>query len=164
MSIYVLAERNESELSSPIFRAGPDETEESAAVFTTQDQAESYIRQAGWTTTETVAELNPESLLHWVLNLRSDGVQYLAVNPNRREQEASRQQAVLSIVDVVAEMTENLSRQLNAPAQAPLAEMLRINIYHCQDCGRVFRRHPNKATPMCCQQKTEFAAPDTVPA
>ena len=164
MSTFVIAERCESDLCSPIFRAGCDESEESAALFTTRTLAETYVRHAGWMETNTVAELDAEDLLHWVLSLKSDGVQYLAVNPDRREHEERLQQMVLTIDDLVADATQNLGRLLSDIADAQVTDLLRINIYHCQDCGRVSRRRPENTTPTCCQEEMEFAAPDAVPA
>ena len=88
-------------------------------------------------------------------------MEYLAVNPDRREQDAGRQQSVLSIRGLISHMSDALCMQLQAPASAPVEELVRIDIYSCQSCGRFVRQRPEDRVPQCCNRDMEFAAPDS---
>ncbi len=165
MPVYVIADREKSELSSPIFAAGvrdSEESEESAAVFTTRMAAEKYIEEAQWSDTDTVAELESEALLHWVINLRADEVEYLAVNPCRGDHESGLKQPVISIRELTQELTSAIVQRLHSPAPAPIDELEAVAIYCCQSCGRVERQSPEASPPKCCDREMEFSANDSV--
>lgn len=112
MTMYVLAAREESDLSSPVFKAGPDDREEAAAVFTTRAAAEKYISASGWEDSDVAAEVAPTPLLRWLLNLDAEGVEYIAVDPDRESHEGGSQQTMLNIRELTTELSEDLCERL----------------------------------------------------
>ncbi|REJ92585.1 MAG: hypothetical protein DWQ34_12645 [Planctomycetota bacterium] len=163
MSVYIITARDEAELSSPIFAAGDVNPDESAAAFTTQLKAEEYLEAAGWRKTDVVVELDSESMLDWIAALRSDGVESIAVDPDRRAQESGARQAVISLHGLTAELAGIIERRIHtAPPPAGAEELQRIDIYCCQACGQVVEQLPEKEPPTCCDREMELSAFDTV--
>lgn len=113
-AMYVLAKGDAPELSSPVFSAGSDGRDEAAAVFTTKGAAESYITASGWEGSEVSAELQPIPFLRWLLNLDAEGVEYLAVDPDRKSHEEDRPQTVLNIRELTTELSEGLCERLQS--------------------------------------------------
>lgn len=107
-TMHVLADRRESQLSSPVFHAGSDDQKEAAAVFTSRAAAERYITAAGWKDTDIPAELQPVPLLRWLLNLDADGVEYVAVDPDRE----SHRQTMLSVHSLISDLSSRLCARL----------------------------------------------------
>jgi hypothetical protein len=111
-TMYVLADRGESELSSPVFSAGTEGREEAAVVFTSRVAAEQYIAASGWEDSEVPAELQPIPLLRWLLNLDAEGVEYVAVDPDRGSHRQGVGQTMLSVHELVADVSERLCTRL----------------------------------------------------
>ena len=111
---YVLADGGIPELSSPVFGAGSGGGEEAVAVFTSKAAAEKYITASGWEGSEVTAELQPVPLLRWLLNLDAEGVEYLAVDPDRESHKKGEKQSVLGIDELTDELSEHLCTRLQA--------------------------------------------------
>lgn len=114
MTMHVLADRRESQLSSPVFHAGSDDRDEAAAVFTSRAAAERYITAARWKDTDVPAALQPAPLLRWLLNLDAEGIEYVAVDPDRESQRQGVRQTMLSVRELVADLSQQLCTRLQA--------------------------------------------------
>lgn len=99
-SIYVLTQRGEDQLDTPVFHAGDSGEDEAVAVFTERGKAEEYLRQASWDQ-QVPAALAPQDLSQWLRKVRDDGIGLLTVNPNRQEQVKGEPQAVIVLSEDV---------------------------------------------------------------
>jgi len=108
MSLCVIAKKNREFLDTPVFHAGPSGNEEAIAVFSNRESAQQYIDEAGWSDHE-VGELTPLQLLRWMVKAHEDGTAFLAVNPNRPGQLASKPQVVITIEAKLSEIANSLS-------------------------------------------------------
>jgi len=113
MSVYVIAKKDCEFLDTPVFHAGPSGNEEAIAVFSNRESAQQYIDEAGWSDHE-VGELAPLQLLRWLVKAHEDGTAFLAVNPNRPGQLASKPQDVITIEAKLSEIATSLSASLQA--------------------------------------------------
>lgn len=121
MSAYVIAKKGSELLDTPVFRAGPSGGEEAVAVFTDSRRAERYIEQAGWSSGHEVGQLTDVQLLRWAVRIHEDGVQYLAVNPDRERQLANDQLEIIVIEEQLASFAESLTHDILDSAQSDAA-------------------------------------------
>jgi hypothetical protein len=116
MSAYVIAEKDEELLDTPVFYAGESNAEEAIAVFTRRDAAAQYIEDAGWNGDYEVGELTAIDLLRWIVRAHDEGTQYLAINPDRGRQFAGEKQEIIVIEAKLAGFAEALTRDILATA------------------------------------------------
>lgn len=117
MSHCVIAKKNREFLDTPVFHAGPSGNEEAIAVFSNRESAQQYIDEAGWSDHE-VGELTPLQLLRWMVKAHEDGTAFLAVNPDRPGQLASKPQDVITIEAKLSEIANSLSAALQPTGSA----------------------------------------------
>lgn len=83
MSAFVIAHDDSEYLDSPIFHAGSELKQEAIALFTDRGSAQGYIDSAGWSDRYTVGELLPIQILKWFECAHEEGVDLIAINPDR---------------------------------------------------------------------------------
>ena len=94
MATYLLANKGTKELETTVFES---EAGDAVAVFTDPKNAQQYIDDAGWQDEMVVAELNAVELMKWLILCHEDGVQLMATDPRRSEQESGMRISTLNI-------------------------------------------------------------------
>lgn len=112
MSVYVIAKRSTEQLDTPVFHAGPSDSEEAIAVFSDRNHAQRYIDDAQWSDQYEVGELDVFQLFRWIVKAYEQGTQYVTVDPNRQTHLAGQQQEVLIIEEKLASFAESLTRDI----------------------------------------------------
>mgnify|MGYP006969353600 CR=1 FL=1 len=162
MGIYVIAKKNVADLHTEVLHAGKGDHGEAAIAFTSAGKARNYIAASGWSDVNTVAELAPVDFLQWLNTNYHSGVQFLAVNPVRDEQEQGIAQPVLNIKEELSELAAHLQSKLDEPAAPPPMETREIDVFHCGTCGAVMRQPAGQSPPLCCDHEMHKPAVDRV--
>lgn len=97
MSAYLITKKDSEVLDVEIFAAGENEGEEIVMVFTDEKNAQQYIDDAGWSADHTIAALDSIALLEWLIQCHRNGVELMATDPRRADQDAGRKLNALSI-------------------------------------------------------------------
>ncbi|MFK7769080.1 MAG: hypothetical protein AB8B55_17790 [Mariniblastus sp.] len=94
MATYLIAQRDTEELETAIFES---DAGDAVAVFTDQKHAQAYIDDAGWQSGMVVAELDEVQFMEWLILCYRSGVELMATDPRRREQESGLKVSTLNI-------------------------------------------------------------------
>lgn len=161
-NVFVIAQQGASDLVTAVFSVGADESDEALAVFTSRRNAQRYLEDAGWTETDTVAELQPADFAEWLLTLPDGAPTFLTINPTREEQQAGVKQPVVRIDELVREMAGAALQRLQAPTPGSAATDAgsEYHIFTCQLCGHIQRQPSETAAPDCCGEPMTLAARD----
>ena len=95
MAAYLITKKDSEVLDIPVYAA--DETEEIVMAFTSLKSAQRYIDDAKWSEEYTIATLDSIAFLEWLLHCHRSGVDLIATDPKRSEQEAGQKLNSLSI-------------------------------------------------------------------
>jgi len=95
MAAYLITKNDSEVLDMPVYAA--DESEEITMVFTSPESAQRYIDDAEWSDEYTVATLDSIPFLEWLLHCHRSGVDLIATDPKRSDQEAGQKINSLSI-------------------------------------------------------------------
>ena len=98
MSAFVIAHKESEELDTPVFYAGPTSEHEAIAIFTNREAAQHYVETAEWEVSYRVGELQPIQILKWFETAHEDGVDMVAVNPDRKKQLFGERQRMIPLV------------------------------------------------------------------
>lgn len=85
MSAFLVTLKDSKLIDTPVFAA--DETDEIVMVFTTQQSAQQYIDDSDWGESYVVATLDPITLVEWLLMCHRSGVDSIATDPKRSDQQ-----------------------------------------------------------------------------
>jgi len=98
MSVYVIAKKSEKDvLDTVIFHAGETGEQEAVMVFTNEAATQRFLDESNWEEPHQPVALDALSLVEWLMQANSQGVRYLAVDPQRKPQRSEESQIVLSI-------------------------------------------------------------------
>jgi hypothetical protein len=161
MSLFIISQQGDQQLNSPVFHAGGDGSDEAVAVFTSRDLAHEYVKAAGWEQDEEIAELRESELLHWLMTAADGGTKVVAVDP-RREQQDDVPQPTMSIPELLTDAGQVLVERLRLPTPELPAKGKRMDMLHCQRCGKVSQQKSGDEPPECCGEKMVVAATDVV--
>jgi hypothetical protein len=107
MTTYVLATADRDELETTVFSS---ESGDVVAVFTQESKARQYLKDAGWQDDMTVAELTSIDLMEWLIKCHRNGVQLIATDPDRAEQESGVRIDTLTIKDQLEYAGDHITR------------------------------------------------------
>ncbi len=99
-AFFVIAAKDADDLETPVFVAGEDASESAVALFTSQEDAQRYMHAAGWDKTHETRPIGPDLLTDWLMQARSAGVQYIAINLDPTQLKTGEPQPVLNIEEV----------------------------------------------------------------
>jgi hypothetical protein len=111
-AVHVLARRDATPLETPVFCAGESGGEEAIAAFTDAALASAYLVAAGWSATHTPARLLASAFSEWLLAAQAEGVQYLAIDPERQAHERGQPQPVVPLAHQTDDSSASLFRAL----------------------------------------------------
>ena len=111
MSVYVIAKKDTKLLETIVFAA---EGGDAVAVFSDPNRAESYIEDAGWSNSYTVATLTKIDFLEWLIKCHRNGVAFMTTNPTRAEHESNLKIDTLTIEAHLAEAGEQIATTANS--------------------------------------------------
>ena len=111
MSIYVIAKKDSELLETIVFAA---EGGDAVAVFSDTSQAETYIEDADWSDSYTVATLSKIDFLEWLIKCHRNGVAFMATNPTRAEHESNLKIDTISIEAHLDEAGEQIAATANS--------------------------------------------------
>lgn len=98
MSMYAIAKMSEKDvLDTVIFHAGETGEQEAVMVFTNEAAAQRFLDESNWEVPHRPVALDALPLVGWLMQANSQGVRYLAVDPQRKPQKGGEPQIVLSI-------------------------------------------------------------------
>lgn len=118
-AIFVIVKKGIDFLDTPVFHAGESGDEEAISLFTSQEQPEQYVAQAGWGETDEIGGLSPSDLRKSLLVANSEGIHYATVNPDRERHLAGEPQPVLFLDAVSEESADSLLSKVTNLAQSP---------------------------------------------
>lgn len=80
---YVIAKKDTQALVTSVMAISDHDREDAVLAFTSAAAAQLYLTQAGWVTTDTVAELDTESFHCWLKECQLQNQKWVAFNPDR---------------------------------------------------------------------------------
>jgi hypothetical protein len=108
MAAYLIVYKDCDDWDLPVFYAGDGDREEAIAVFTGCPRAAKYLRDAGLQEDHEVCEVSAIELFEMMVKAHEEGVGYVAVNPNRKQQLAGRPQPVIALERQLTRFAERL--------------------------------------------------------
>lgn len=99
MNFYVLAKRDSDDLDTPVFDMGTSSNESAVAIFLRRQAAVDYLTEANWSSDHTVAAIEPTQTLKWLVHAQENGIDFVAIDPDRQKQVAGRDQPGLYLDD-----------------------------------------------------------------
>ena len=119
MSTYVIAKKSEKNvLDTVIFHAGETGGQEAVMVFTNEAAAQRFLDESDWGEPHQPVALDALSLVEWLMQANSQGVKYLAIDPQRRPQKSGEPQIVLSIKAELTRCADSLVAVIAASASS----------------------------------------------
>ena len=109
MSVYMIVQRGNSELDTPVFFAGEDGNDGAIAVFTSRSRASRFASEVDWGGEQPFREFSAIELLTVVVGAHKEGAQYLVVNPIWREYAALGYRGVVIIEEFMANFADKLT-------------------------------------------------------
>ncbi len=110
MATYLIAKKDIKQLETIVFST---EGGEAVAVFTDPKNAQQYIDDAGWSDEFTVATLDAIAFMEWLITCYRNGVQFMATNPKRSEQEAGMKVDSLNIEEQLTHAGQHINLVTN---------------------------------------------------
>lgn len=120
MSMYVIAKKSEKDvLDTFIFHAGETGEQEAVMVFTNEAAAQRFLDESNWEEPHQPLAPDALSLVEWLMQANSQGVRYLAVDPQCKPRESEESQVVLSIEAELTRCADSLVAVIAAGADSP---------------------------------------------
>jgi hypothetical protein len=146
MDYFILTRKGAVPADTVVFHGGRRGDERTAGVFTTSERARRFA--TGWSETDEIRRLNEIDLLAWLIRLYREGVQRIALDPERQPGpgDPRRSSALcLLLADVVGALTDRL--HAGGPSDVDLE---RLVTYYCRGCGKLRRQFAHQQPPRCC--------------
>jgi hypothetical protein len=111
--VYVLRHTAGDQFKTPRWRTGDSGEQAVVAVFTSRDKAIHYLQAADWLKKYEPASLSPNELAAWLRDASAKKIDFVAVDPDRLEQQRGEAQPAISLDDLVDRSEEELYRDID---------------------------------------------------
>jgi hypothetical protein len=159
--LFVVAEKGTPALNTPVFSMA--DGSDAVAVFLTASSAQQYIDDAAWAETDTVAQLTPSAVIEWLVQAKRDGVETVAIGPNRESQENREPLPTVQIDEVLRDLGESAVNELVQSRRSSQTVLVSYTTYQCLECSGAERKLTGRPVPRCHGKEMVFLQNDTQP-
>lgn len=148
MNLFVITKKDDSQIEIPVHveRNGNPKT---VLAFMERSKAEDFIEVAGWSSIKTIATLDGEELVRWLVALQDVGVDSVVLDPVYHLQDR-RLQRTITVADLVRLTSNVLASRIRALSAAKSGCLGKRLTLHCQRCGKILERALADSFDECC--------------
>lgn len=86
MPAFLVTKKESDQLDVPVFSS--ESEDDIVIVFTEEEKAHQYVIDSKWEEEQVVAQLDTIAFLEWLVHCHREGIDILAVDPIRKEQDS----------------------------------------------------------------------------